>query len=381
MTTLQGFAKPGFETLRAAFQEGFASGRELGASLTMIRSGEVVVDLCGGYANRRKTADWLPETLVCCFSISKAISALCLLRAVDAGYLDLDVPVAHYWPEFAQNGKEKVTVRQVMSHQAGVPGFHEPVDRELYFDWAATCEKLAAEKPWWEPGTAHGYHARTLGFLFGELLRRTSGKTIDVWLSEMASPDNLDVYFGLEQADLDRCADMLAAKIRPGEEKNWSEAMQRMAADFMDTSTVTGATFQNPSMRPGYMNTTEFRQAVIPALNGHATSRGIASLFSKLPHLLSKKLLQEAAQTQAVGPDQAIKSRTRFGLGFMLYEDESPIGWPGCMGHAGAGGSVAFYDPDREVSFAFVMNQMQEGVVTGGTTALNCVKALHSIVV
>ena len=157
--------------------------------------------------------------------------------------------------------------------------------------------------------------------------------------------------------------------------------MQRMAADFMDTSTVTGATFQNPSMRPGYMNTTEFRQAVIPALNGHATSRGIASLFSKLPHLLSKELLQEAAQTQAVGPDQAIKSRTRFGLGFMLYEDESPIGWQGCMGHAGAGGSVAFYDPDREVSFAFVMNQMQEGVVTGGTTALNCVEALHSVVV
>ena len=378
---INGHTEPAFENVRAAFVDGFDSGREVGAALTIINKGEVVVDLYGGFTDRKKTTSWATDTLVCCFSISKAISALCLLRAVDAGYLDLDSPIANYWPEFAQNGKEGVTVRQMMSHQAGVPGFHEPVDRELYYDWAATCEKLAAEPPWWEPGTAHGYHARTLGFLFGELLRRTSGKTIDVWLSEMASPDNLDVYFGLEQADLDRCADMLPAKIRPGEEKNWSEAMQRMAADFMDTSTVTGATFQNPSMRPGYMNTVEFRQAVIPALNGHATSRGIASLFSKLPHLLSKELLQEAAQTQAVGSDQAIKSRTRFGLGFMLYEDESPIGWPGCMGHAGAGGSVAFYDPDREVSFTFVMNQMQEGVVTGGTTALSCVEALHSVVV
>ena len=377
---INGSVSSGFDAVRAAFLDGFESGREVGAALTVINQGEVVVDLSGGFTDRKKTQPWMPDTLVCCFSISKAISALCLLRGVDAGLLDLDSPVAQYWPEFAQHGKDRVTVREVMSHQAGVPGFHESADRGLYYDWDATCTRLAAERPWWEPGTAHGYHARTLGFLFGELLRRTSDKTIDVWLEDIASPNELDVYFGLKDHDLERCADMLPAKIRPGEEKNWTEAMQRMAADFLDPSTVTGATFQNPSMRPGYMNTSEFRQAVIPALNGHATSLGIASLLSMLPQLLSPDLLAEAARTQAVGPDQALKSRTRFGLGFMLYEDESPIGWPGCMGHAGAGGSVAFYDPDKEVSFAFVMNQMQEGVVTGGTTALNCVQALQNIV-
>ncbi len=375
---LQGIVQAGFEQIEAVFSDGFNQGREVGAALTVLREGEVLIDLVGGHTNRARSALWQPDTLVCCFSISKAISSMCVLRAVDAGHLALDALVTRYWPEFGQVGKGEVTVRDLLSHQAGVPGFHEPVDREFYYRWDEVCRRLAEESPWWPPGTAHGYHARTLGFLLGELLHRASGRTIDKWLRDMAEQVSADLHFGLSTPDQARCADMLPAKVRPGDTQNWSQAMRRMAADFGDPSTVTGATFQNPAMRAGYMNTPEFRSALIPAINGHGTSRGIATLFAALPQLLHAETLVEAGQTQVHGPDEVLKSKTRFGLGFMLYEEESPIGWPGCMGHAGAGGSVAFYDPKTKVAFAFVMNQMQEGVVTGGTTAQTCIDALKA---
>jgi CubicO group peptidase (beta-lactamase class C family) len=375
---LLGDCLPRFEAVAQAFEEGFSAGREVGAAVAVWHDGDWVVDLWSGYADRRKSKLWQEETLACFFSVSKAITATCLLQAVDKGLLDLRAPVARYWPEFGQEGKEATTVAQILAHQAGLPGLHEPVAGDLLFDWAAMCSALAAETPWWVPGTRHGYHARTFGFLAGELLRRASGKRVGEWLAdEICGPLDLDVHIGLTPAEQERCADMIPARVKPGEQKQWPSAMQRMLQDFTDTSTPTGAAFQNPSLRPGYMNSAEFRTAELPALNGHGTARDVARLLGSVPQLLSPALLQEATRTHSHGPDEVLKSVTRFGLGYMLYEDESPIGWPGCFGHAGAGGSIAFCDADSKLGFAFIMNQMQEGVVTGGTSATACVEALR----
>lgn len=367
-----------FAGVEQAFADGFVNGREVGGALSVWHDGQCVVDLWAGHADRKKTKPWQADTLCCFFSISKAVSTTCLLQAVDEGLVDLDAQVADYWPEFSANGKAGITVRHILSHQAGLPGLHEPVEREMLYDWHGMCERLAAETPWWTPGTKHGYHARTFGFLVGEILRRASGDDIGTWLSQkIARPLNLDVYFGLSEVDQARCAEMIPGRMSAAGQRDMPAAVRRMMKDFTDTSTPTGAAFQNPSMGPGYMNTAQFRAAQIPALNGHGTARGVAALLENIPRLLSPQLLSQALETMSLGKDEVLKSISHFGLGYMLYAQEAPIGWQGCFGHAGAGGSVAFCDPQRNIGFAFVMNQMQQGVVTGGATATACSEALE----
>ena len=378
--TLKGQISPGFEAVSEAFLEGFASGREVGGALAVYQAGEPLIDIWAGQTDRRKSVDWQADTLVCCFSISKAITALVVAQAVDEGLIDLDKAVSHYWPEYQGYGKEHTTVRHLFAHQAGLPGLKQPLVKDDLYDWHGFCATLAAAEPWWQPGSAHGYHARTFGFLLGEVLRRATGQTVAERLRQkVTGPLACEFYFELSDEQMGRCADMIPAKIKPGAQAHWSDAMKAMAADFTNPETVTGAAFQNPVMGPGYMNTDAFRQALIPAVNGHGTARALAEIMSKLPSLLSKEMLAEVATTQAHGPDEVLKSVTRFGLGFMLDEAQSPIGWPGCMGHAGAGGSIAFYDPASEIGFAYVMNQMQDGVVTGGTTALECIEVLRGL--
>jgi CubicO group peptidase (beta-lactamase class C family) len=313
------------------------------------------------------------------FSVTKAMTAICVLQAVDRGLLALDAPVAEHWPEFAASGKANITLRHLLCHQAGLIGFHQPVPKDIYYQWDAMVAALAAESPWWEPGSRHGYHARTFGYLLGELLRRVSGRTVGEWFrQEIADPLGLDFSIGVPDSELGRCAQMLPARVRPGEEGERPEPMRRMMADFYDTSTPTGAAFQNPSLGPGYMNTDAFRRAQMPALNGHGTSRSVATLYANLPRLISSSLLKEATRTWSLGPDLVLKSVTRFGLGFQLHHEQAPIGvCPGSFGHAGAGGSLAFYDPECQIAFCFAMNQMQEGVVTGGTSAMKIAQALY----
>ena len=378
-TDISGYCATSFKGVEGAFAEGFASGREVGAALAVWHDGKLAVDLWAGHKDRKRTLPWQQDTLVCCFSVSKAITATCLLQAVDQGLVDLHAPVAQYWPEYACAGKQDTKVRQLLCHQAGLPGLRSAVDKSLLFDWDGMCAALAAETPWWPVGSAHGYHARTFGFLVGEVLRRASGLSVGQWLAQhIAAPQQMDVHIGLGAVDHARCADMIPARVKPGEQNNWPPAMRRMLQDFTNRDTPTGAAFQNPSLGPGYMNSAEFRSAELPALNGHGTARDLARLMAQIPALLSSETFRAALSSHSRGEDQVLKSRTHFGLGYMLYEDESPIGWPGCFGHAGAGGSIAFCDPERGVGFAFVMNQMQEGVVTGGTSATACANALQA---
>jgi CubicO group peptidase (beta-lactamase class C family) len=187
----------------------------------------------------------------------------------------------------------------------------------------------------------------------------------------------LDLHIGLHARDLDRCAQMLPARVRAGQ-NDVPESAGEMMRDFRDLSTPTGAAFQNPSLGPGYMNSTRFRAAEMPAANGHGTARGLATLYANVPRLLPAELLAEATTTESLGMDEVLKSVSHFGLGFMLHHPEAPIGIrPGTFGHAGAGGSMAFCDPGARLAFCFVMNQMQQGVVTGGMSAMRCAESVY----
>ena len=378
---LQGDVDPAFTEVAERFMSGFAEGRDLGAALGVVVGGKLVVDVWAGHTDRKKTEPWKEDTLCCVFSSSKGIAAICVLQAVAEGLLDLDEPLAAAWPEFASHGKDAITLRQVLSHQSGVIGFHEPVSRDLIYDWDGFCAALAQEQPWWVPGEKHGYHARTFGFLLGELLKRRTGHLIGSWLQEkLAGPHLLDLHIGLDRSLLPRCAQMAPARIRAGQNAVPESALAMMAA-MQDRSTPTGAAFQNPSMGPSYMNSEQFRVAELPAMNGHVAARDLARLYSLLEEILPESLLHEARQVHAKGPDQVLLTHSRFGLGFMLHDEEAPIGVrPGTFGHAGAGGSMAFYDPSAKIGFCYAMNQMQAGVVTGGESAMNCAEAVYACV-
>ena len=377
---LNGDVDPVFSRVADVFLAGFAEGRDVGASLAVYLDGGPVVDLWAGHRDRRRTEHWERDTLCCLFSSSKGIVAICMLQAAAEGAVELDSPIADIWPEFAANGKDRITPRQVLDHQSGVIGFHRPVPAEILYDWSAMCSALAAEHPWWEPGSRHGYHARTFGFLLGEILRRSTGRSLRQWLDEkLAGPLDLDLHFGLENDDLHRCAHMLPARLKAGTPP--PESARALLDAMMDRSTTTGAAFQNPSLGPGYMNSEAYRRAEMPGMNGFGTARGLASLYSHLPELLPLPVLREATTTHSVGIDAVLRSFSRFGLGFMLFDERAPIGvCEGSFGHAGAGGSMAFYDPQRRLAFSYVMNQMQQGVVTGGTSAMACAKSLYACI-
>lgn len=376
---LQGDVDPAFMEVADVFMSGFSQGRDVGAALGVVVEGELVVDVWAGHTDRKKSQLWQDHTLCCLFSATKGIAAVCVLQAVAEGLLDLDEPLSGGWPEFAVNGKESITLRQVLCHRAGMVGLHAPVESELLYDWSGFCAALAEDTPWWTPGELHGYHARTFGFLLGEALRRKTGRTIGGWLRDcLAGPHSLDLHIGLASEDLSRCAQMVPARVRAGQNAMPETAKALMTA-MRDKSTPTGAAFQNPSMGPGYMNTEQFRQAELPAMNGHGAARDLAKLYALLPELLPDELLKEATRVHSSGQDQVLLSYSQFGLGFMLHHDAAPIGIrPGTFGHAGAGGSMAFYDPAAKLGFCFAMNQMQAGVVTGGVSAMSCADAVYA---
>ncbi|MEQ8858633.1 MAG: serine hydrolase domain-containing protein [Pseudomonadales bacterium] len=379
MRDISGRLDERFQPVADAFLQGFEEGRDVGASLAVFIDGAPVIDVWHGHVDRAGTIPWREDTLVCMFSVTKAMAAVCLLQAVARGQVELDAPVADCWPEFAGQGKTGITLRHLLSHRAGLVGFHQPVDRDILYDWDRVTAALAAETPWWNPGEKHGYHARTFGFLVGEVLRRRTGRSIGEWFrAEVAEPLGLDFAIGLPERDLARCAEMLPARLRPGVKQDLPPGTREMLRRFGDASTATGAAFQNPSMGAGYMNSAKFRRAEIPAANGHGTARAAAGMYDRLATLLEADVLAEATSTQSIGPDEVLRSTTHFGLGFMLHHDDTPVGLrSGSFGHAGAGGSMAFRDPAAGISFCFAMNQMEMGVITGGASATRCATALY----
>jgi CubicO group peptidase (beta-lactamase class C family) len=339
----------------------------------------LLVDLWGGHADAARTRPWGRDTLVNVFSTTKAATALCAHMLADRGLLDLDAPVARTWPEFAAAGKADLPVRFLLSHQAGLAALRSPLPTEALYDWQRMTRALAAEAPWWPPGSASGYHAMTYGFLVGEVLRRVTGRTLGAFFrDEVARPLGADFHIGLPAAEERRVAEL----VPPSAE----ELAAAGAAAQGDPESLLGKVMANPPLRPEVANTTAWRRAELPAANGHANARSVARVMAALAcggalgglRLLGAEALARAAQQQSYDLDLVLGLPMRWGLGFMLSSAELPLGpSPRAFGHGGWGGSLAVADPDARVSWAYVMNKMSPGT-TGDARAAGIVTELYA---
>jgi CubicO group peptidase (beta-lactamase class C family) len=368
MLSIEGQCDPRFEKVRDAFAANFESRGEVGAAAAVTMNGRLVVDLWGGYMEKERARPWTRDTLVNVYSTTKGLTAICAHRLVDAGALDLDAPVARYWPEFAQAGKEKIPVRWLLSHRAGLPAVKKPLPVEAIYDWDAMCAAIAEQGPWWEPGTKHGYHALTFGWLVGELVRRISGMNLGTYFrKEIAEPLGLDAHIGLDARHDSRTADIIPAPPLPPDQAN--QMRQMMGGSLM------GKALNNPPFfeRRNAVNSREWRAAEVPAANGHTTARSLARLYGALAlggdldgvRVLTPAGIERCYTEQSFGPDAVLVIQTRFGSGFMLTQPGWPLGQnPRVFGHPGAGGSIGFADPDARIGFGYTMNQMGQGIVT-----------------
>lgn len=357
---IDGTCDPRFAPVREAFAANFAERGEPGGAVALMIDGRLVADLWGGFRDAARVEPWARETLVNFFSVGKAFTALVALRLVERGLIDLDTPAAGLWPEFAAHGKETITLRHILSHQAGLPAIREALPDGAMFGWARMTAALAAQMPWWEPGTAHGYHVNTYGYLAGELVRRASGRTLGTLLrEEIAGPLGADIHIGLPQTEHHRCAEFLWPPILP----------ERPPGELPDDVLMKWNTYWNPPgiSGAGWVNSPEWRAAEIPSTNGHGTARGIARVYAALANggaidgveILSGAMLAAATEEQSFGPDRILERESRFALGFQLPQAERRLG-PNdeAFGHFGAGGSLGFCDPKARVAFAYVTNDM-----------------------
>ena len=366
---VEGTCDPKFNRVKDAFVENFEKRNEVGAAAAVMLDGKSVVDIWAGHADREKTRPWTRDTLVNVYSTTKGVTAICAHRLADKGLLDIDAPVAKYWPEFAQAGKDKLPVRYLLSHQAGLAAVRKPLDDGALFNWNKMTTALAEQEPWWEPGTKHGYHALTFGYLVGEVIRRITGKTPGTYLrEEIAGPLGLDLHIGLEAKDDARTGDMIAMPPpAPGEPNLFAEIMK-------NPESVTFKAFMNPpgGMRPGLVNTRDWRAAEIPAANGHTTARSLAKLYGVLARggeldgvrVMSKEQVAQCSIEQSNGPDALLMINTRFSLGFMMSQPGASLG-PNAksFGHPGAGGSLGYADPEAKIGFGYTMNKMHASLL------------------
>lgn len=358
---VQGYADPRFSAVRDQFQQNFLDRSETGAALAVTLNGEIVIDLFGGWTDAKHTRPWAHNTLVCCYSVGKAICAILCWRMAERGDLEIDRRVADYWPEFAQNGKADIPFRWILTHQAGLAAVRRPLPRGASLNWDLMTTALAEQEPWWTPGAAHGYHSNTQGFLIGEVLQRIGGASIGAHLQrDLSQPIGLDFHFGTRPEDDARTADMLPMQQSPDFRRAPPNALQTLGA-------------RNPPQiqsGPGSQNTREYRAAEFPSTTGHGNARGLARLFGALAtdgqldgvHILQPSTIEQMSAEQVYGVDVILGRPTRFGSGFQLTMQERPLGPnPRTFGHFGGGGSLAFADPDAGVGWGYVMNQGRGG--------------------
>lgn len=360
---IDGHCDPRFTAVRTAFEENFRDRDELGAAVTVTVGGETVVDLWGGWADAARTHPWEQDTLVNVWSTTKGPVALCAHILADRGLLDLDAPVATYWPEFAAAGKENVLVRHLLSHRAGLAGLREPHSLAQLYDWELTTRRLAAMEPWWEPGTRSGYHALTYGFLVGEVVRRVSGLLPGAFLErEVTGPLGIDFTIGLPEKEADRAAELVHPPAASASEQ---------AAIFSQLAPVAIAALTNPIAGAAEANTPEWRAAEIPAANGHGTARAIAALYGVFAgrgsyaghRVLSPEAAERVREGQGGCRDLVLGAgfahETEVALGLWLSGANGSYGPdPKAFGHDGFGGSCGLADPDAGVSLGYVMNRM-----------------------
>lgn len=390
MTT--GFCESRFSAVRDAFERNFAERGEIGASVCVTVDGDTVVDLWGGHAVATTAQPWERDTISVVWSCTKGATALCAHVLVARGDIDLDATVATYWPEFAKNGKDDITVRMLLAHQAGLAALREPLPEGGFCDWEAMVDRLAAEEPLWKPGARHGYHAVTFGHLVGEVVRRVSGRSLGSFFrDEIAEPLGLDFHIGLPASEDGRVAPIVPAPL-PGPDdilpSFYREALQ-------DPTSIAGMILFNSGsvFLPGWIDSREARQAEIPALNGVTNARGLAGMYRPLAlggasdgvQLVDAETLAAMSTvTSASSVDAAMLVPTRWSLGFVKSIDNArrrPGDRDGVVlsedafGHVGMGGSIGFADPPARLSFAYTMNRqaMSTGLDERGQSLIDAV--------
>ncbi|MCG5432988.1 beta-lactamase family protein [Mycobacterium sp. MYCO198283] len=358
----QGSCHVAFENVRRAFEDNFARRDEIGAAVAVYVDGELVVDLWGGTADAAGTRQWRQDTLAAVYSGTKGLTSTCLHLLADRGVIDLDAPVARYWPEFGQAGKADITVAMVLSHRSGVIGPRRRLSVEETLDWDLVCDRLAAATPWWRPGSAQGYHMVTFGFILGEVVRRVTGRTIGQFLrTEIAAPLGIDVHIGLPVHQHHRCADMVN---KPFVSELFATMPREVAGlgDHPMTAAAVAADFI-PDDELARRDIASWRAAEFPGTNAHVSALGMATFYNALAQgvLLTRDRMLAARTSQGgFDPDVCLGPRVAdhgWGLGYMLNQRAIAGPNPKIFGHGGSGGSYAFVDLEHRIGYAYVMNQ------------------------
>ena len=380
---LHGTVDSGFERVADAFLRNFSEHGDIGAACCIHVGGEPVVDVWAGDADREAARPWARDTIVIVFSSTKGVTAVVANQLIERGLLDPEAPVARYWPEFAAEGKERIPVEWVLSHRAGLAAIDAP---DLTLDdiaaWDPVIDAIAAQAPSWEPGSAHGYHVRTYGWIVGELIRRVTGLMPGEYVAaEIAGPLGLDLLLGVPEAEDGRVARLYPAVYDDPE-------LERVATEFLsDQSTLFGRAMSGPSQLFAYddrWNSRVLRSAQMPSSNGHGDARSLSRMYAACigeidgVRLLAPETVERATVPRSTGKDVVIGQPLHFGLGFSLPPTLGVDPGPRSFGHSGAGGSLAFADPDRGLAFAYVMNQMQFSVTEPDPRSQGLVAATYA---
>jgi CubicO group peptidase (beta-lactamase class C family) len=378
MADIQGVCADQFGAVREALERNLDSGEELGASLVLDIDGDIVIDMWGGFADQARTIPWTEHTITNVWSSTKTVTSLAALMLADRGELDVDAPVAKYWPEFGARDKQDILVRQLMSHSSGVSGLDSPAQVEDLYDWTASTTRMAAQAPWWEPGTASGYHALNYGHLVGEVVRRISGKTLKQFVAdEIAGPLGADFQIGAAESDWGRIADVVPPPPLPFD-------LAALGADSPAVKTLTG-----PVAAAEDANTPGWRRADIGAANGHGNARSVGRVMSVVARggqvdgvrLLGGDTIDLIFREQLNGIDVVLGLPLRWGIGYGLprldilpwIPDEKTCYW------GGWGGSMIVMDVGRRMTISYMMNKMGPGII-GSTRSAEYGHAIYDAV-
>ncbi|MEO3828596.1 serine hydrolase domain-containing protein [Actinomadura sp. B10D3] len=366
MSTVQGHCDPAFAGVREVFEQNFAEGRELGAAVAVYAGDRKVVDLWGGVADRRTGREWLPGTPCFGFSCTKAVTAAAALLLAERGAYEVDGPVTAWWPEFGAEGKDGATAAHLLSHQAGLPAFARPVTAEEAADAPALASELAAQKPEWTPGEAHGYHALTYGWLAGEIVRRLSGRTVGAFVQDEFAR-GLDLWIGAPEDVIERAAKLSAGRRRGGgtdaPRPGAPDVLKRLAEAYLDPQSLMNRSLNNPHPGKGGYNNPVVLRAGWPSAGMIATAPGLAGFYRDLVagRILRPDTLRDALRPRVAGADRTLLVDSSFGLGFMrpsqtFYTPKA--GRESAFGHTGAGGSIGLGDPEAGLALAYLPNLM-----------------------
>jgi CubicO group peptidase (beta-lactamase class C family) len=396
VTEIQGNVEPGFEGVADAFAKNFDDHGEVGAAFALHVGGKKVVDLWGGTADVATSAPYTEDSLQLVFSTTKGATAACANLLAQRGDLDVDAPVSEYWPEFKAAGKGEIPVRWLLCHKAGLPYVDATLTLEEALAWEPVIRALEAQTPIWEPGTAHGYHATTYGWLVGEVVKRISGKSLGTfWHDEIAAPLGLEFWIGLPDEEQHRVAPLIQGGFLGGgdpDEAPRDPELQKLIDQFIGPDSLLGKALGAPSFvlqqAEGGFNNPAVRAAEIPAANGVTNARSLARFYAGLTGtveggpstpILGPDQVAKASERQTTGADRCLMFETTFGLGFFVASEFAPYGGPKAFGHTGAGGSVGFTDPENGIGFGYTMNKMAMGL-NGDPRSMGLIQATYDAI-